>query len=131
MGCPVNLKYLSSHQWVRLEGNVGTVGITEYGQEKMGDILYVELPQKGKKVKQKDSFCTLESVKAVFDVPSPVSGEIIEVNNKLKDDPSFINKDPYGEGWLVKIKLSDPSELDLLLGASEYEKVVEKEKEEK
>lgn len=126
MTYPNNLRYLDSHQWIKVEENTGTVGVTQYGQEKMGDILYVELPEKGKRVKQKESFCTLESAKAVFDVPSPVSGEVIEVNEKLNDDPSYVNKDPYGEGWFVKIRILEPSELDLLLTSSEYEKVVEK-----
>ena len=96
------------------------------GQEKMGEILYVELPSKGRKIVQKESFSTLESVKAAFDVPSPVSGEILEVNQKLNQDPSLVNKDPYGEGWLVKVKIFEPSELDSLLTSSEYEKIVEK-----
>jgi len=106
---------------------VGTVGITHYGQEKMGNIVYVELPEKGREVKKGESFSTLESVKAVFGVPSPVSGRITEVNKSLEDDPSLINKDPYNRGWLVKIKISDHSELDLLLTSGDYENVVKEE----
>jgi len=121
---PADLKYLDSHQWLRVENEVGTIGITGYGQEEMGEILYVELPQKGKKIKQKESLSTLESAKAVFDVPSPVSGEIVEINEKLEDDPSLINKDPYGSGWLVKVKISDFSELDGLLTSEQYENLV-------
>jgi len=124
---PENLKYTESHQWIRVEEGVGTVGITHYGQEKMGNIVYVELPEKGREVKKGESFSTLESVKAVFDVPSPVSGKITEVNKSLEDDPSLINKDPYNRGWLVKIKISDPSELDLLLTSGDYENVVKEE----
>jgi len=124
---PENLKYTESHQWIRVEEGVGTVGITHYGQEKMGNIVYVELPEKGREVKKGESFSTLESVKAVFDVPSPVSGKITEVNKSLEDDPSLINKDPYNRGWLVKIKISDHSELDLLLTSGDYENVVKEE----
>jgi len=123
---PDELRYLDSHQWIKVENDVGVIGITQYGQEKMGEILYVELPSKGRKIVQKESFSTLESVKAAFDVPSPVSGEILEVNQKLNQDPSLVNKDPYGEGWLVKVKIFEPSELDSLLTSSEYEKIVEK-----
>ena len=124
---PENLKYTESHQWIRVEEGVGTVGITHYGQEKMGNIVYVELPEKGREVKKGESFSTLELVKAVFDVPSPVSGKITEVNKSLEDDPSLINKDPYNRGWLVKIKISDHSELDLLLTSGDYENVVKEE----
>jgi len=124
---PENLKYTESHQWIRVEEGVGTVGITHYGQEKMGNIVYVELPEKGREVKKGESFSILESVKAVFDVPSPVSGKITEVNKSLEDDPSLINKDPYNRGWLVKIKISDHSELDLLLTSGDYENVVKEE----
>ena len=124
---PENLKYTESHQWIRVEEGVGTVGITHYGQEKMGNIVYVELPEKGREVKKGESFSTLESVKAVFGVPSPVSGKITEVNKSLEDDPSLINKDPYNRGWLVKIKISDHSELDLLLTSGDYENVVKEE----
>ncbi|MBE0478254.1 glycine cleavage system protein GcvH [Candidatus Aerophobetes bacterium] len=124
---PANLRYLESHQWVKIEKDIATVGITHFGQEKMGDILYVELPEKDKKIKQKDTFCTLESVKTVFDVPSPVTGKILEVNEKLNEDPSTINKDPHGEGWLVKVKISNLQEVNSLLSAPEYEKIVEKE----
>ena len=124
---PENLKYTESHQWIRVEEGVGTVGITHYGQEKMGNIVYVELPEKGREVKKGESFSTLELVKAVFGVPSPVSGKITEVNKSLEDDPSLINKDPYNRGWLVKIKISDHSELDLLLTSGDYENVVKEE----
>ena len=125
---PPDLKYLDSHQWIRVEREIGTVGITSFGQEKMGEVVYVELPEKGKKVKQKEYFSIIESAKAAFDVPSPVSGEIIEINEKLEDDPSLVNRDPYGEGWLVKIKLSDLSEVESLLTSEQYQKLIEKEK---
>lgn len=121
---PADFKYLDSHQWLKVEGEVGTIGITHYGQKEMGEILYVELPRKGKGIKQKETLSTLESVKAAFDVPSPVSGEIVEVNEKLEDDPSLVNKDPYGSGWLVKVKISDFSELDSLLTSQQYENLI-------
>ena len=119
-------RYLDSHQWVKVEGEIGTVGITKHGQEELVEIVYIELPPKGKKVKQKEPFCNLESIKTAFDVPSPVSGEIIEVNEKLGEDPAPINNDPHGEGWLVKIKISDMSEVESLLSASDYEKIIKK-----
>jgi len=124
---PANLKYVESHQWIKLEEDIVTIGITKYGQEKMGDIVYVELPPKGKELKRGEPLCTMESVKAALDIASPVSGEIIEVNEKLSEDPSLVNKDSYGEGWLVKMKISDPSELDSLLAHTEYENLLEKE----
>jgi len=123
---PDELRYLDSHQWVKVEQDRGTIGITQYGQEKMGEVIYVELPQEGKKILKGESFSTLESVKAAYDVPSPVSGEVIEVNEKLRDNPSLINSDPYGEGWLIKIKLFNLSEVESLLTSSEYEKAIEK-----
>jgi len=124
---PAKLKYVESHQWIKLENDIGTIGITKYGQEKMGDIVYVELPPKGKELKKGESLCTMESVKAALDIASPVSGKIIEINEKLNEDPSLVNKDSYGEGWLVKMKISDPSELDSLLTHIEYEKLLGKE----
>ena len=119
-------RYLDSHQWVKVEGEVGTVGITQHGQEELVEIVYVEFSPKGTKVKQKEPFCNLESIKTAFDVPSPVSGEIIEVNEKLGEDLSSINNDPHGEGWLVKIKISDMSEVESLLSASDYGKIIKK-----
>jgi len=124
---PDNLKYVPSHQWVKSEEMMVTLGITQYGQKKMGDIVYVELPTKGKKIKKGEALCTVESAKAAFDVLSPVSGEVVQVNEKLSEDPSSVNKDPYGEGWLVKIKIVDPSELDSLLTSTEYEDLIQKE----
>lgn len=125
---PDDLKYLDSHQWLRVEGETGTIGITEYGQKKMGEILYVELPEKGKKIKRGEYFSVVESAKAAFDVPSPVSGEVLEVNDKLEDEPSLVNQDPYGSGWLVKVRVFDFSEVDSLLTSQEYQDLIQSER---
>jgi glycine cleavage system H protein len=127
MQFPENLKYTKEHEWVRVENDsIGVVGITDYAQSELGDIVYVELPQIGKQVKQLEPFGTIEAVKAVSDLFSPLSGEVIEVNEKLKDSPDLINKDPYGEGWIIKIKISDLSELNNLLSADDYKKLIGK-----
>ncbi len=127
MQFPENLKYTKEHEWIRVEGNsIGVVGITDYAQSELGDIVYVELPQVGKVVNQMESFGTIEAVKAVSDLFSPVSGEVIEVNEKLKDSPDLINKDPYGEGWIIKIKIKDLNELNNLLSAEDYRKLIGK-----
>ena len=122
---PEDLKYLDTHQWIKLEGEVGKIGITAYGQEQLGEILLVELPKVGERITHKKTFATVESSKTAFDVPSPVSGEVIEINTQLEEDPSLINKDPYRAGWMVKVKISRPEEIDSLLKAQEYEKLLE------
>ena len=124
MHIPAELKYTKDHEWARIEGDVATVGITDYAQSELGDIVYVELPEVGKKTKQADSFGTIEAVKAVSDLFAPLSGEIIEINHTLSDQPEVINKDPYGEGWLVKIKVSNKSEISKLLDKSKYEELI-------
>lgn len=124
MHIPEELKYTKDHEWARIEGDVATVGITDYAQSELGDIVYVELPQIGKKTKQSESFGTIEAVKAVSDLFAPLSGEIIEVNNTLANQPEIINKDPYGEGWLVKIKFSNQNEINNLLDKSTYEELI-------
>ena len=127
MQFPENLKYTKEHEWVKVEDNsIGVVGITDFAQSELGDIVYVELPQIGKKVKQLEPFGTIEAVKAVSDLFSPLSGEVIEVNEKLKDSPDLINKDPYGEGWIIKIKIADINELNNLLSAQDYKKLIGK-----
>ncbi|MEN3038444.1 MAG: glycine cleavage system protein GcvH [Candidatus Kryptonium sp.] len=127
MQFPENLKYTKEHEWIKIEDDsIGVVGITDYAQSELGDIVYVDLPTIGKTVKQLESFGTIEAVKAVSDLFSPVSGEIIEVNEKLKDSPDLINKDPYGEGWIIKIRLKDLSELNNLLSAEDYRKLIGK-----
>jgi len=122
---PEELKYLDTHQWVKIEGDIGKIGITSYGQKQLGEILLVELPKVGAEVTDNKTFATIESSKTAFEVPSPVSGKVIEINAQLEEDPSLVNKDPYGDGWMIKVKISQPEEIDTLLKAQEYEKLVE------
>ncbi len=124
MQIPEDLKYTKDHEWARIEGDVATVGITDYAQSELGDIVYVELPEVGDQTTQGESFGTIEAVKAVSDLFAPLSGEVTEVNTALADQPEIINKDPYGEGWIIKIKLSNPSEVDELLSKSQYEELI-------
>jgi glycine cleavage system H protein len=118
---PSELKYTKEHEWVRLDGDVGTVGITDYAQDQLGDIVFVELPAAGKAVKQMEKFGEIESVKAVSELYSPVTGEVVEANPALAGSPERVNDDPYGEGWMLRIRLSDPGEIDKLLSAEEYD----------
>jgi len=115
-----NLYYTKSDEWLKAEDDIGTIGVTDYAQDQLGDIVYLEKIGKGKKLKQGENLTTIESVKAVSDVNAPVAGEIIEVNEKLLDDASIINKDPYGEGWIAKIKIENKDELKDLMSAQEY-----------
>ncbi len=118
------VKYQKSHEWARKDGTLFTVGISDYAQDSLGDVVFVELPVTGKVVKKGDAFGVVESVKAASDVYAPLSGTIVEVNSKLKDDPSLVNKEPFGAGWFVKIQASNPSEYEELLSATEYEAFV-------
>jgi glycine cleavage system H protein len=118
---PDDLKYTKEHEWVRLESDVGTVGITDYAQDQLGDIVFVELPAPSKHVKQMEKFGEIESVKAVSELYSPVTGEVVEANPALASQPELVNDSPYGEGWMLRIRLSDPGELDKLLSAQEYD----------
>ncbi len=124
MQIPEDLKYTKDHEWARIEGDVAIIGITDYAQSELGDIVYVELPEVGDSTTQGESFGTIEAVKAVSDLFAPLSGEIVEVNTALTDQPEIINKDPYGEGWIVKIKFSDASELEKLLTKAQYEELI-------
>ncbi|HKB08900.1 MAG TPA: glycine cleavage system protein GcvH [Candidatus Polarisedimenticolia bacterium] len=124
---PEDLKYTKEHEWVAVNGNVGTVGITHYAQSELGDIVYVELPATGSPVVAGEEFGTVESVKAVSEIFAPVSGEVLEVNAGLAKNPETINKDPYGDGWLIKLKLADPKELPSLMSAADYRKYIEEE----
>ena len=119
-----DLKYTKEHEWIRLEGDKATMGVTDYAQKELGDVVFVELPAIGGKVEQMKSFGTIEAVKAVSDIFSPVSGEIVEVNAKLSSQSNLINSDPYGEGWIIKIKIKNPKELDDLLSPADYRKLV-------
>ncbi|PON56873.1 Glycine cleavage system H-protein, subgroup [Trema orientale] len=121
------LKYASSHEWVKHEGSVATVGITDHAQDHLGEVVFVDLPESGGSVSKGGSFGAVESVKASSDINSPISGEIVEVNSKLTEKPGLINSSPYEEGWMIKVKPSDPSELESLLGPKEYTKFCEEE----
>jgi glycine cleavage system H protein len=120
MNIPKNLKYAKTHEWVRIDGNAAVVGITDHAQEELTDIVYVELPSVGAQVEATKESAVVESVKAASDIYSPVSGEIEAVNEELSSAPELVNDDPYGKGWLFKVKMSDPAELDELLSPDDY-----------
>jgi glycine cleavage system H protein len=118
---PDDLKYHQEHDWARVDGDVATLGITWYAQDQLGEVVFFDPPEVGKTIGKDEAYAEVESVKAVSDVIAPLSGEIVEVNEALNDAPEQINEDPYGEGWLVKVKLSDPSELDSLMDSENYQ----------
>ncbi len=120
-----DLKYTKEHEWVKLEGEIATAGITDYAQRQLGDVVFVELPQVGTQVEQMKPFGVIEAVKAVSDLFSPVTGEVTEINSKLESQSNLINSDPYGEGWIVKVKIGDLKEVDVLLSPGDYRKLVE------
>lgn len=122
MTYPANLKYTETHEYAKVEGNKAYVGITHYAQDQLGDIVFVEMPEVGREVKAGEVFATVESVKAVSDCYSPVSGKIVEINDKVTDSPELLNKDPHGEGWIVAIEMSNPDELGKLMDVAAYEK---------
>jgi len=122
---PDEVRYTKDHELLRLDESTGTIGITDHAQNELGDIVYVELPKGGDRVTAKESLGSVESVKAVSDVYSPVSGEVVAVNSKLQDKPELINTDPYGEGWLVRVKLTDPREAEGLMSSEDYEAYVQ------
>jgi glycine cleavage system H protein len=126
MNFPDNLKYTKDHEWIRIEGGTGTIGITEYAQGELGDVVFVELPPVGKSVKQHETFGTIEAVKAVSDLYAPMSGSVTDVNAAVAATPDAVNKDPYGKGWLVKVKLSNSAESAELLDAAAYRSLVGK-----
>lgn len=117
---PEDLRYTESDEWVRVEGNTVVIGITDYAQKKLKDVVGVELPEKGRSYRRGEVLAVLESIKATGEVYSPVDGEVVEVNERLVDEPELVNMDPYGEGWIAKLKPSDPSQLESLLGAEAY-----------
>ena len=127
MASPPELKYTKEHEWVRVDGDTGTIGITDYAQDQLGDIVFVELPAVGAEISATQKLGEIESVKAVSELFAPVSGEVTEANDGLADSPEAVNDDPYGDGWMVKMRLSDPAELDKLLSADEYEAFIEAE----
>jgi len=124
MKVPQNLKYSKEHEWVKVEGDVAIIGITDFAQGELGDIVYVEVDTLGDELGQNDIFGSVEAVKTVSDLYMPVSGEIIEFNDGLEDNPEAVNSDPYGEGWMIKVKMSDLSELDSLLDAESYQNLI-------
>ena len=126
---PKNLKYHKEHDWARIEGDVATLGVTDYAQESLGDIVYIELPEVGAEVSAGTSYAEIESVKAVSDVYAPVGGTVIEANDEVVDAPELINESPYEDGWLIKVKLSDPGEADDLMSAEDYEEMLAEQEE--
>jgi glycine cleavage system H protein len=129
MSIPLDSKYAKSHEYVHFDEKegVGTIGITDYAQKELGDVVFVEVPQVGSELDAADELGSIESVKAVSELFSPVSGEVVEINEALADKPELVNTDPYGDGWMVKMRLSDPSEMDGLMTAEEYEEYIQTE----
>jgi glycine cleavage system H protein len=125
MKIPADLKYTEDHEWVKVEGDVATVGITDFAQGELGDVVFVEIETEGEELDKGETFGTVEAVKTVSDLFMPVGGEVAEVNEALEDEPEIVNKDPYGKGWMVKIKFSDASELEDLMSADDYKKMIE------
>jgi len=123
---PQNLRYSKEHEWVKAEGNTATIGITDHAQHELGDIVYVELPKVGTKFNQMQEFGVVESVKTVSTLYCPVPGEVIQVNTNLSSKPEIVNSDPHGEGWMIKVKMSNPADMDKLLSASDYEALIKK-----
>ncbi|RXG29430.1 glycine cleavage system protein GcvH [Leeuwenhoekiella palythoae] len=124
MSLPADLKYTKDHEWVRIEGDVATVGITDFAQGELGDIVYVEVETEGETLDREEVFGTVEAVKTVSDLFLPLTGEIIDFNADLESEPEAVNEDPYGKGWMIKIKFSDESELETLLDASAYQEII-------
>lgn len=124
MNVPENLKYTKDHEWVLVEGNVGTIGVTDYAQGELGDIVYVDIDPNITEIVFGESFGTVEAVKTVSDLYAPCSGKVIEINKKLADEPQTVNSDPYGGGWMIKVEISDPSQLGELLDSSAYSQLI-------
>ncbi len=125
MNIPDNLKYTKEHEWLKIEGNEGIIGITEFAQKELGDIVFIEVETVGETLDREDPFGTIEAVKTVSDMFMPLSGEVLEFNEALESNPEIVNKDPYGEGWIIKIRISDPGELNDLLDADGYKELIE------
>ncbi|MCD4769523.1 MAG: glycine cleavage system protein GcvH [Bacteroidales bacterium] len=124
MNVPENLKYTKDHEWLRIEGDFGFVGITEFAQGELGDIVFIEIETEGETLDKEEVFGTIEAVKTVSDMFMPIGGEVIEINPVLEDSPDLVNKDPFGEGWMIKIKISDAGEIDEMMSASEYSDLI-------
>ncbi|HWP81417.1 MAG TPA: glycine cleavage system protein GcvH [Bacteroidota bacterium] len=126
MNFPANLKYTKDHEWIRIDGGFGWIGITDYAQSELGDIVFVELPAVGAKLEQGKTFGTIEAVKAVSDLYAPMSGEVVEINKEVQDSPEVVNKEPYERGWMIKVKIANSAELSSLLDADSYKKLIGK-----
>ncbi len=124
MNIPENLKYTKDHEWLKVEGEYGYVGITDFAQNELGDIVFIEIETIGETLKKGESFGTIEAVKTVSDIFMPVGGEILEMNSDIESSPELVNKDPYGKGWMIRIRITDPSEIDELLGPDAYRDLV-------
>lgn len=124
MEFPINIKYTNEHEWIRLEGEIAYVGITDYAQKQLGDIVFVDIPTEGETLNKGDVFGSIEVVKTVSDLFLPIGGEVLEINPELEEHPELVNKDPYGEGWLIKLKPGDVSEMDGLLDAESYRQII-------
>lgn len=124
MNIPDSLKYTKDHEWVKIEGNTATIGVTDFAQKELGDIVYVEIETEGQEVNIHDIFGTVEAVKTVSDLFMPISGKVIEVNPELESSPELVNSDPYGQGWMIKISITNDSETDSLLSAEEYKSLI-------
>lgn len=124
MKIPVELKYTKDHEWIRIEGNIATIGITDFAQSELGDIVFVEVETEGETIEKEEVFGSVEAVKTVSDLFMPISGEILEFNQALEDAPEVVNEDPYNEGWMIKVKIADPSDMDDLLSADQYQELV-------
>ncbi|GAB4110098.1 MAG: glycine cleavage system protein GcvH [Acidobacteriota bacterium] len=120
MNVPADLLYTRQHEWIQVEGERATIGITDYAQQELGDVVYVELPEVGQRFEAEESFGSVESVKAVSEIYMPLAGKVVEVNQDLADSPEIVNSDPYGDGWMIRVKLDDPSAVDQLLSADDY-----------
>ena len=125
MNIPVDLKYTEDHEWIRIEGDVIVVGVTDFAQGELGDVVFVEIETEGEELDKGETFGTVEAVKTVSDLFMPVGGEVAEFNEALADEPELVNKDPYGKGWMIKIKVADTTELDALISAEAYQKILE------
>ncbi len=125
MNIPDNLKYTKDHEWLKIEGNEALIGITDFAQNELGDIVFIEVETEGETLDKEEAFGTIEAVKTVSDMFMPVGGEVIEFNSKLEDKPELINQDPYGEGWIIKINITNTDEIDDLLSAKEYKEIIE------
>ncbi|HCT29444.1 MAG TPA: glycine cleavage system protein GcvH [Bacteroidales bacterium] len=124
MNVPANLKYTKDHEWIKVDGNNAVIGVTEFAQSQLGDVVFIEIETQGETLAKEEVFGTIEAVKTVSDMFMPVGGEVLEVNPKLSDSPDVVNKDPYGDGWMIKIKMSDPAQLNELLSPEQYKELI-------